>query len=233
MASIFSLDGIDDALDKAITLPGERVRDNVAQLRLDHPHDTPAEIIHRLEKQLLRKSKLTGAGVGVAAAVPSVGTVTAMALTGAQLAGFVAAATMHVLAVAEIHGVPTDDIDRRRTLVLTTLLGHDGANAVQSSLGLSSIHWARQAFTRLPTSTVKAVNKKLRKRAAKQAAKKGGSVAFGRLMPFGIGAAIGWVSGKAMARTVIDGARTAFGNPPAAFASEAKPRAITVASGDR
>lgn len=229
MASIFSADGIDAALDKAVTLPAERVREKVMKLRLDHPNESPADIIRRLEKDLTCKSKLTGSGVGVAAAVPAVGTATAVGLTGAQMAGFVAAAASFVLGVAEVHGIPIDDVDRRRTLLLTALLGQDGASAVQSSLGLSSIHWARQAFTRLPTSTVKAVNKKLRKRAAKQAAKKGGTAMFGRLMPFGIGAAIGWVTGKSMAKTVIDGTRSAFGPAPEHFAEDAKLRAITPA----
>lgn len=217
MASLFSVQGFDKALDKAVTIPSARVSAQVAKLRRRHPRATPEQIIAMLDKKFLRFAKTSGAGVGVAAAVPAVGTAAAVGLTGAQMAAFVAATAFHVMAVAEVYGIPTEDKDRRRTLLLTALLGEEGASAVQASLGLSTIHWAKQAMTRMPVSTVKSVNKALRKRAAKQAAAKGGSLALGRLAPFGIGAGIGWVGGKAMGKSVLDGIAAAFGPPPVSF----------------
>ncbi|WP_250506873.1 hypothetical protein [Bowdeniella massiliensis] len=212
MASLFSMKGFDAAFDKAVTIPSARVKQTVAKLRRKHPRATPEQIIAMLDKKYMRLAKTSGAGVGVAAAVPAVGTAAAVGLTGAQMAAFVAATAFHVMAVAEVYGVPTDDIDRRRTLLLTALLGEEGANAVQASLGLSTVHWARQALTKMPASTVKSVNAALRKRAAK-----GGTVMLGRLAPFGVGAAVGWVGGKAMGQSVLDGIKTAFGPTPLSF----------------
>ncbi|SEA72737.1 hypothetical protein SAMN02910418_02262 [Bowdeniella nasicola] len=217
MASLFSMKGFDAAFDKAVTIPSARVKQTVAKLRRKHPRATPEQIIAMLDKKYMRLAKTSGAGVGVAAAVPAVGTAAAVGLTGAQMAAFVAATAFHVMAVAEVYGVPTDDIDRRRTLLLTALLGEEGANAVQASLGLSTVHWARQALTKMPASTVKSVNAALRKRAAKKAAAKGGTVMLGRLAPFGVGAAVGWVGGKAMGQSVLDGIKTAFGPAPLSF----------------
>ncbi|MDO5701162.1 MAG: hypothetical protein Q4P36_06805 [Bowdeniella nasicola] len=228
MSSIFGVSGVDDALDKAIAIPSARVRAKVAKLRARHPHASPERIISILEKQFTRASKLSGAGVGAAAAVPAVGTASAVVLTSAQVAAFLAASALHVMAVAEVHGIPTEDTERRRTLLLTALLGEDGASAVQASLGISSVSWAKRALQMLPISTVKSVNTTLRKRAAKKAAAKGGGIAVGRLAPFGIGAVIGWSGGKALARTVIEGTRAAFGPAPTSFASLEENRAATL-----
>ena len=220
---------LDAALDKAVAIPSKRVARTVAALRRKHPRATPASLITLLERRFLRLAKASGAGVGIAAAAPGVGTAAAVGLTGAQMAAFLGATAMHVMAVAEIHGIPAADHERRRMLLLTVLLGEEGANAVQASLGLSTIHWARQALTRMPTSTVRSVNKALRKHAMKTSATKGGTLAFARLAPFGIGAAVGWVGGKAMAKTVLEGTASVFGPPPESFdlASPARSRLLT------
>ena len=89
--------------------------------------------------------------------------------------------------------------------------GQEGSEAVQGQLGLSSMFWAAQLLMQMPLPSVKSINAHLIKRVAKRSAAKGGALALGRLLPFGIGAAIGWKGGRALANQVIEGAQAALG----------------------
>jgi hypothetical protein len=40
---------------------------------------------------------------------------------------------------------------------------------------------------------------------------------LGRILPFGIGAVVGWVGARALGHTVIAQSRVAFGTPPERF----------------
>ncbi len=48
----------------------------------------------------------------------------------------------------------------------------------------------------------------------KKYALKRGAIAFGKLLPVGIGAVIGGVGNRVMGKKIIANARLAFGNPP-------------------
>jgi len=129
----------------------------------------------------------------------------------ARAAGVSPSTVTYVLTVAEIQGVHVVDTERRRALVLSALLGKEGSEAVQGQLGLSSMFWAAQLLMQMPLPSVKSINAHLIKRVAKRSAAKGGALALGRLLPFGIGAAIGWKGGRALANQVIEGAQAALG----------------------
>lgn len=180
----------------------------------DNPDAGPADVIALLERRFRRRVSTVSALVGLTAAVPGVGTGVAVVLTAANLATFLRTSTTFVGAVAHVHGVAVDDAARRRTLVLASLLGEDGARAVEGELGVSSLYRGRGVLTRLPLGTVRAVNRGLSRRLVRVATTKGGAALLGRLAPFGVGAVIGWWLGRRLAREVIRGARDAFGPPP-------------------
>lgn len=218
-----AIEVVSTALDKAVTFPSEVIRSHVDKVRRKNPEATPAEIIALLEREYLAVSATAGGAVGAAAAFPAVGTGVAVTLTASNVATYFAASAAFSLAVAEVHGIEVDDVVRRRALLLTTILGEDGAKAV-GELGLfSSGKWATQILTKLPLGTVKAVNSKLTRRLVRTQSATQGALAFGRIMPFGIGAVVGATGARALSRTVIRNARKAFGEPPATF-----PRVIEV-----
>lgn len=209
---------LDDVLDAVITVPSTAVRAQVDRLRARHPSATPEEIIGLLERRYLFTVTSTGGAVGAAAALPSVGTGTAVALTTSQVGTFLAASAGLALAVADVYGVEVEDVPRRRTLILASLLGEQGSVIVEEEVGVGTLFWARSVLTRLPLTTVKSVNLALAKRAGRYSATRGGALLIGRLAPFGIGAVIGWTGARAMGGTMIAGVRRAFGPPPASFA---------------
>ena len=180
-------------------------------MRRDRPGADAAELVEMAGARFRRDAGLSSGAVGASAAIPAISTGAAAALTVGQSAAFIASAVTYVLTVAEIQGVHVVDTERRRALVLSALLGKEGSEAVQGQLGLSSMFWAAQVLMQMPLPSVKSINARLIKRVAKRSAAKGGALALGRLLPFGIGAAIGWSGGRALANQVIEGAQAALG----------------------
>ncbi|MDQ2624340.1 MAG: hypothetical protein M3Y20_04170 [Actinomycetota bacterium] len=205
------------ALDKAVTIPSSAVHAHVEQIRRKNPGISPEDTILLLEREYLAVSATAGGAVGAAAAIPAVGTGVSIALTTANVGTYFAASAAFALAVADVHGIEVDDAERRRALLLTTILGEDGAKAV-GELGLfSSGRWATQLLTRLPLGTVKAVNSTLTRRLVRTQATTQGALAFGRILPFGIGAVVGATGARALSKSVIGNARKAFGHAPLTF----------------
>ena len=202
---------LERALDKAIAIPAARSEERVARMRRDRPGADAAELVEMAASRFRRDAGLSSGAVGASAALPAISTGAAAALTVGQSAAFIASAVSYVLTVAEIQGVHVVDTERRRALVLSALLGKEGSEAVQGQLGLSSMFWAAQVLMQMPLPSVKSINAHLIKRVAKRSAAKGGALALGRLIPFGIGAAIGWSGGRALANQVIEGAQAALG----------------------
>ncbi len=219
LSSVTGIHIIDAALDKAVSVPSATIRAHVDKLRARNPYASPQQIITLLEREYLLAVSASGGAVGAAAAAPAVGTGVAMTLTASEVATFFAASAAFALAVAEVHGIEVEDVARRRTLVLATVLGDQGASIVGTEAGLTSMGgaWAKQVLTKMPSTTVRRVNGALARRMLKRQAAKHGALAFGRLVPFGVGAAIGVAGARSLGRTVIEGERRAFGPPPASF----------------
>jgi hypothetical protein len=201
-------------LDRAVTMPSGAIHAHVETLRRRNPHASPEQIIGLLEKEYLRIVSAAGGAVGAAASVPVGGTGVALGLTAGDVAAFFAASAAFSLAVASVHGIEVEDADRRRTLLLTTVLGEDGAKELSDALQTGSGAAARTLLTRMPTTTINAVNGTLTRRLLRRQFAKRGALLFGRLAPFGVGAWIGVKGARSLGRTVIEGARATFGPPP-------------------
>ncbi len=217
MPSLRRIPTLEDLVDQAVALPSGVARAQVDRIRRRYPAAGPRRVVRILERRYLATVTSTGGAVGVAAALPAVGTGTAIVLTTSQAGAFLAASGMLALAVADVHGVELDDLQRRRTLVLASLLGERGSILFERELGTSSVYWASTLLSRLPLTTVRAVNKTLAKRAARFAGTGGAALALGRLTPFGIGAVIGATGARALGGTMIQGVNRAFGPAPADF----------------
>ena len=208
------------ALDGALQLQQGIVVRHVDGIREDRPDAGPREVIEELERQFLKTVTIAGAAVGGAAAVPGVGTTAAVALGAAEIVGFLEASTLFTLAVAHVHGIDVEDIERRRALVLSVLLGAAGVEAAGQSLKRLPGPWGKVIAGRLPMPSVKNLNRSLLRRFLLRFGTRQGAFAFGRLAPFGIGAVIGGSGNRVLGHKAIRGAKEAFGPPPHAFADE-------------
>ena len=208
---------VDALLDKAVAIPSSVIHTHVDRLRARNPHASPEQIIRLLERQYLLAVATSGGAVGAAAAAPAIGTGVGVALTTSEIATFFAASSAYALAVADVHGIAVEETARRRTLLLATVLGEQGARLVGTQTGLGTKAWARTLLVNMPTSTIKQVNSALTRRILRRQASRQGALALGRLAPFGIGAVIGVTGARALGRTVIVGAQRAFGPAPLHF----------------
>lgn len=208
---------IDALLDRAVAIPSSAVRKHVASLRRRNPEASPADLVRILEREYSTVLAGAGGAVGVAAAMPAVGTGTGIALTSSDVATFFATSAAFALAVAEVHGIETEDAERRRALLLASVLGAKGAATVAKAAHGSGITWGRALLTSMPTSSLSQVNRALTSKLVRTQISKHAGLALGRLIPFGVGAAVGWAGGRALARTVVGQTRTAFGPPPERF----------------
>lgn len=212
-----------DLLDKAIGLQTPLVRNNIARARQRNPESTPAEVVGTLEKMYIAALASTGAAVGGAAAVPAVGTGVGLALSAVEALSSFEMSALFVLSVAEIHGIPLDEVERRRTLVLAILLGEPGSSATIGKIAeRTGRHWGRQLVSAVPTTTLKQINKVLGRNFVTRYGTRQGIVVLGRVVPFGIGALIGGGANATMATLAVRAARRAFGPAPESW-PEAEP----------
>jgi hypothetical protein len=203
-------------LESSTRLQGPAVQAYVARLRRNNPDAGPAEIITRLEKHYLAAVMASGAAVGSAAAFPGIGTLAALSAVAGETVLFLEATAAFALAVADVHGIPVEDRDRRRTLVLSVLVGEEGKGAVRDLLGpgRTSGAWLSEAEL-LPLPVVSQLNTKLMQYFVKKYTIKRTAMAFGKMLPVGIGAAIGGGGNRLMGKKIIDNARKAYGPAPA------------------
>lgn len=201
----------------AVSIQQGTVLNQIRRVHRNRPDGSPAEILSALEKVYLATVTSAGTLVGGAAAVPAVGTGTALALSSAEVVGFLEATALYTLAVAEIYGVPVYDLERRQTVLMTVLLGQGAVEAVEKAAGRTAPYWGKSIVNAIPMSAIRKANSVLGRNFVTKFGTKQGILVLGRAIPFGIGAAIGGVGNAATGVAVIKAVRRAYGPPPTIF----------------
>jgi hypothetical protein len=172
-----------------------------------------------------------GAAVGATAVIPGIGTGVTLALSGVETAGFLEATALFAQSVAEVHGIPIENPERARALVMTLMLGKEGSDLVRQFAGQATgtgvarnAYWGELITNTLPKAVMGTVVERLRHVFIKQFAVRGGVGWLGKALPFGVGAAIGGIGNNVLGRRVLTQARLAFGQAPAAVPAELEPR---------
>ena len=193
----------------------------VARLRRAHSNAGPAEIVDKLEKRYLTALTASGAAVGSAATFPGIGTLTAMSAGAGETVFFVEATAVFVLANAVVYGVPADHREQRRALVLSVLVGDDSKRAIGELIGPARTNggWLAEGMASLPLSTLGRLNSRMLKYFVKRYALRRGALMFGKMLPVGIGAAVGGAGNRLVGKKIVRNARQAFGVPPVRWPS--------------
>ena len=77
------------------------------------------------------------------------------AVAPAELATFLEASVLYPPSVAELHEVHAEDVERRRLLVISVLLGEAVVKkAVEPILGRSAPYWGRAIVNSIPMSSI-------------------------------------------------------------------------------
>ncbi|MEV4378500.1 hypothetical protein [Streptosporangium sp. NPDC049644] len=201
--------GLSKALEAQYSLAAE----NVARLRRVHPGKSPAELISYLNKVYLGAVTTTGAGAGAAAIVPNGWAQIPVAF--ADLLTFLESSVLYTLSVAEIHGLDVEDVERRRFLVTSVLVGNTAATtALDPLIGRTAPYWGKKIVQSIPMSTINAANKILGPRFVTKYGVKQGMLVLGKQVPLFIGVGIGAGGNHLFGRFVIKAARKILGPPP-------------------
>jgi hypothetical protein len=162
----------------------------IAAIRRKRPDASPAEVIRKLGTGYQLAGVVTGGVGGAIAIVPAIGTVTALATATAEAVAALDASILYVLAVAEVHALPTETLERRRALVLGIIMGESGQAALSKMTGKSG-NWAQDITNALPLSKLGPLNMTLSRWFIKRYVIRQSVLALGRALPLGIGIVIG------------------------------------------
>ena len=214
------------AVDRVLSIQRPAVLAHIRVLRSMHPEATPEQLVRALERRYLVAVTGGGAGVGIVAALPAVGTAASLAVSAAETVGFLEATTLFAQSVTEVHGIALSDPERSRTLVMAMLLGSGGQDlvkqlAVQATGGAPrSRFWGEMVTKQLPRVAVDQIAERIRSAFLRRVAVTQGGSLVGRVLPFGIGAVVGGTGNHLLGRRVVQAARQAFGPAPATFPAE-------------
>jgi hypothetical protein len=201
-------------VDQALELQAPLVRGHVARIMSRNPEMDPADVIKRLNRELRTATIGSGAAVGGSAAAPGIGTAAALALSAGEALGFMNATALYVLARAEVQGISLRDIERRRTLLMAIMLGEAGARSVSQVAERTGQHWARALVSSIPMTRIYQINRVLGPNFVTKYGTTRGIIVLGRVIPFGVGAAIGGGANAVFSHGVIKASDKAFGPAP-------------------
>lgn len=218
-------------IDRALSVQRPIVVAHIRAVRRQYPGATPQQLVRVLERRYLTAITSGGAAVGATAMVPGFGTGITIALSGAETVGFLETTALFAQSVAEVHGIALDDPVRARALVMTLMLGKAGTDLVRQFTGQAfqggparNRYWGQLVASSVPQAVMGPVADELRKRFLRHFAKNQGSSFVGKVMPFGIGAAIGGIGNHLAGKQVIEASKNAFGPAPLALPLELEAR---------
>lgn len=206
---------VSGALVKALDLQAPLALRNYERLRRVSPEATPEELSQQLTKFYLNAVTVSGGVAGGVGVVPGAG----LASAGIDAVSFLEGSVLYVLTMAEIHGLHSEDAERRGLLVRTILIGDSAVTALGKGAQRTSQYWGKQIVSGIPMSTVRQVNKILGPRFVTKYGTKTGVVVLSKQVPFGIGAGLGAGANHLVARSIIKQSRKVLGSPPATFST--------------
>lgn len=201
---------LEKALEKALVAQQPIAHKNVERLRRIHPSDTPHDLIMRLNRYYLTTVTTSGGATGATATVPGA----AIGLALGDVLVFTEASVLYALSLSEIHGIHPEDVERRKLLVLTILLGDSAISALDKTVGRTGPYWARQIVNAIPLSAINRINKVLGPRFVTKYGTKQGVLVLSKQVPLGIGAVFGASGNHIFGRLTVKSAARIFGPPP-------------------
>ncbi|WP_309081341.1 hypothetical protein [Zhihengliuella sp.] len=213
--------GVQGAILKALGVQRPLVVKYLDRQRRKHPGASAHELAALIERDYRRAVTGGGAAIGATAAVPGIGTVTSLSLSAAATVGFLEASALYAQSLAELHGISTEDPEKARVLVMAVIMGDEGSSLIASlthqaaGRGAGPVQgWGSVFGSASQKGLWGGIASKLQKRFLRRLVATQGASTLGRVVPFGIGAAIGGVGNHLLAKKVIETAREAFATLP-------------------
>lgn len=222
-----------DRVFKAIAVQRPAATAYIKEIRRKKPKATPAEVMKTIESQYVATTTAASAAIGASASIPAVGVPVAIGLGVSDLIFFYETTALFALCMAELRGVPIDDPDRAKAIVLGALLGEKKKNQVtamvlaalpagasiagaRGAAGLVASNaapkWGDLLSQQLPDSALVPVTIVLARQAIAQGAVMGTVKISSKAIPV-IGAAAGAATSFYFGSSVVKSCRTGFSAP--------------------
>jgi hypothetical protein len=130
---------------------------------------------------------------------------------------FTEASVLYALTLAEIHDIHPEDIERRRLLVQTVLIGDSAITALNKGTSRTVPYWGKQIVSAIPRSAVDKANKVLGPWFITKYGTKQGVLVLSKQIPLGLGIGVGAFANHMIGRTIVGTARKVFGPAPEYF----------------
>ncbi|WP_420452898.1 EcsC family protein [Ilumatobacter sp.] len=200
------LDAVDRAVEGRWTAAQERARsmsgDRDARV---------AEVTEAIRRELA----VAGAASGGAAAVPGIGVGAAAATFVVEIGWSTVRLTDLILTIAAIHGHDRAGVEERRLWVLSILTYRDGAAAMVTQLA-EQLAASRRSEGRSPLSSrsLQRINMTIGRALATRYGARRGAAAMARLVPLGVGAALGYGINRRLVTLTAEHAHAFFSQFP-------------------
>jgi hypothetical protein len=216
------------AFNKALEAQQPLAEKYVARLRRVHPDKSPEQLISYINKWYLTTVAGTGAAAGTSAVVPN--GVVQIPVAIAELTAYTQASVFYVLSVAEAQNLHLEDIERRRLLVSSALLGGAAAEKIiTKAVGPVAKHWGKTLVAAFSRDAIKTINKVLGPRFVTITGTKMGVIVLGKQAPLMIGAGLGATLNVLFASGVIKATKIIMGPAPKAWPEiESSPKTKSV-----
>lgn len=226
-------DDFQDRVFKAIAVQRPAVTSYIKEIRRKRPRATPAEVMKTIESQYVATTTIASSAIGASAAIPAVGIPIAIGLGVADLIFFYETTALFALCMAELRGIPVEDPERAKAIVLGAVLGEkrkskvteivmsalpagaaiSGARGVAgAAVGGASPLWGDLLAQQLPDSALVPVSMVLAKQAIAQGATMGFVKIGSKAIPV-IGAVAGGATSFYFGSGVVKSCRAGFSAP--------------------
>jgi hypothetical protein len=195
-------------LDRAVKSREPAIRAKVDQLRATHPHSTNDQLAVALIRSTRRRLATTGALSGAAAIVPGLGTALAIGTVTSQTLYALEQEVELALAIAMIYGHELSGSDDRVLEALVVVGITAGAVKLREDvLIVGGERLALAAFRHLPTLLIAHGGGRLLTRILARVATTGAAKVAARVVPLGVGLAVGasfdWIAVTGLGRAAM------------------------------
>lgn len=226
-------DDFQERVFRAIAVQRPAASAYIKEIRRKDPTATPAQVMRTIEKLYVAAITTASAAAGASATIPAVGIPVAIGLGVADLLFFYETTALFALCMAELRGIPIDDPERAKAVVLGALLGEKrkspittmvmsalpagatvaGARKVAGSAAKAADpRWGDLITQQLPDSALVPVTMVLAKKAIAQGATMGFVKVSTKAIPV-IGAVAGGATSYFFGSAVVKSCREGFSAP--------------------
>lgn len=185
------------AIDRAVSGRWEQAIE-----RAETTSGTIEERVRSLESSFLRELTALGAASGGTAAMPGVGTMTAIGLTASEI-GWTATRTADmILTVAAVHGHTGAGVEERKAWVLA-LLTFDDQAAEGLGKTIAELGGTVSASRSVSSDLLDRANSRVGRALIARYGAKRSALLIGKVLPFGVGAIVGGTANHFLVRTTI------------------------------